>query len=634
MVDVESVSEISGGVDYAINITRIELNRNKSPSSLLRRLRFPKSGIIELARAAEVFGAALEQIHNSSSQLGNSTTSLPSLTSCELDVLAELSGCLIQRRSPPNCSDTCFHRHYRSFDGTCNNLDKPLWGSSSYPFLRLLNPSYEDGIGLPVGWSSGDRPSAREVSQRLIKNTKVDVSTEYTHMLMQIGQFLDHDFTLAPVTPSQVSFRTGQYCDNLCTNELPCFPIPVPPGDSRITRSCISFTRTSAVCGTGAASLIASKEAIRREQINALTSFIDASHIYGSDEETASKLRGNTGQGKLMIGQLSPHSQDKHLLPFDEYSIVQCDTGRMDDRCFLAGDERVNEQVGLTAMHTVWFREHNHIAEELSKINPHWNDNRLFQESRKITIAEWQHVIYSEYLPKILGPQGIATMGSYQGYNPETNPTIFNAFATAVFRFGHSQIMPFLVRLDEEYEPLSIGPLMLRDAFFAPVRILEEGGIDPLLRGLMTNPVKQRDSVARGLNTNLTEALFAQANEVALDLASLNIQRGRDHGLPSYNKWRAYCGLKAATSSLDELSSAFSNDTILQRLKELYGDDPNKVDLWVGGLMEENVPGSQLGPTFLCLLTEQFKKLREGDRYVRIIMSACSYLETYFTGYV
>ena len=176
-------------------------------------------------------------------------------------------------------------------------------------------------------------------------------------------------------------------------------------------------------------------------------------------------------------------------------------------------------------------------------------------------IAEWQHIIYSEYLPAILGPSGMQQLGSYRGYNPDVNPTIANSFATAAYRFGHSQIQPVFHRLNESYLPHTVGPLNLTDAFFSPFRLLEEGGVDPMIRGLIASPGKKRSSQS-GLVSDLTEALFqqvrlppaythththththtlVQVHEVALDLAALNIQRGRDHGLPSYLEWRRLC---------------------------------------------------------------------------------------------
>ena len=135
-------------------------------------------------------------------------------------------------------------------------------------------------------------------------------------------------------------------------------------------------------------------------------------------------------------------------------------------------------------------------------------------------VAEWQHIVYSEYIPKILGPMGMKMLGEYTGYNSSVNPSIANVFATAAYRFGHSQIMPLFERLDREYKPLPIGPLRLQDAFFAPFRLLEEGGIDPILRGLVSTPVKQHSSTS-GLNSDLTEALFAQVRKQKTTIAPL-----------------------------------------------------------------------------------------------------------------
>lgn len=127
----------------------------------------------------------------------------------------------------------------------------------------------------------------------------------------------------------------------------------------------------------------------------------------------------------------------------------------------------------------------------------------------RVVIAEWQNIIFYEYLPKIIGPSRMSSLRHYHGYDPTVNPTISNAFATAAYRFGHSQIMPVFERLDENYQPHSEGHLLLRDAFFAPFRLLEGGGVESMLRGLIASGVKRRSSIS-GLNSNLTEALFAQ----------------------------------------------------------------------------------------------------------------------------
>ena len=505
-------------VELAFNATQLRLkDAAHSPSALLRRLKFPQGGLIQRLKAAEVFDQSLSMVR-SRLLSGNLTVrkrpSIPTLSRCEVEILSKLSGCKSHNRIA-DCS-SCYHRKYRTFDGTCNNLDYPLRGAAEVPFLRLIPPEYEDGIGLPVGWST-PRPSARHISQRIIAAKEVTPSKEFTLMLMQMGQFLDHDLDLAPSSPSGIVFNTAepenlQSCDDICHNDAPCFPIQVPEDDKRINRSCLSFTRSSAVCGTGAASLLIGDVGIHREQLNEITSHIDGSQIYGSTNTTAESIRTLDGTGRLRSGDDIEQFSNKYFLPFDNVSnsLVECATGINEHRssCFLAGDKRANEQVGLTTMHTLFFHEHNRVARILADLNPHWDGEMLYQEARRIVIAEWQNIVYTEYVPKILGE---AYNDKYTGYDSSVDPTIANGFATAAYRFGHSQIMPLFPRLDAGYKPSSVGPLQLQHAFFAPFRLLEEGGIDPLLRGLIASPVKLRAS-HQGLNNNLTEALFQQVS--------------------------------------------------------------------------------------------------------------------------
>ncbi|KAK8761846.1 hypothetical protein V5799_026887 [Amblyomma americanum] len=303
----------------------------------------------------------------------------------------------------------------------------------------------------------------------------------------------------------------------------------------------------------------------------------------------------------------------KYLLPFNDGQPNDCKRNSEinDVDCFLSGDVRANEQLGLLAMHTLWFREHNRLAEALSELNPHWDGERLYQETRKIVGAEMQHITFEHWLPKILGPLGMAAMGPYQGYNPRLNPSVVNVFATAAMRFGHFLINPVLLRLGADWRPVREGPVPLRKAFFAPHLMLREGGIDPLMRGLLIAPAKLRKA-DQLLNSELTDHLFEPALVVAQDLASFNIQRGRDHGMPGYNSWRQFCNLSRA-QSFEDLRHEITSAQLREKLKRLY-KTPDNIDIWVGAISEEPLPGSKVGPTLTCLLSLQFARLRDGDR--------------------
>lgn len=431
-------------------------------------------------------------------------------------------------------------------------------------------------------------------------------------MVMQWGQFLDHDLDHALPSVSSESWD-GIDCKKSCDNAAPCFPMEVPPGDHRVTnRRCIDFIRTSAVCGSGMTSVLWGKFT-PREQLNQLTSYLDASQVYGYDDALAQDLRDlNPNRGLLREGATIPGR--KALLPYASGQFVDCRRNPLESsiNCFVAGDIRANEQVGLLAMHTLWLREHNRIVREFQEMNPHWDGDRLYQEARRIVGAQMQHITYKHWIPTVLGGTGEELMGPYTSYNRDLEASISNVFATAALRFGHSLIQPRLERLNSSYQSIPQGPLNLRDAFFAPWRLVDEGGVDPLMRGMYATPAKLK-LPEQNLNVELTEQLFRTAHAVALDLAAMNIQRGRDHAIPGYLEWRNFCNM-SRIETFDDLRGEISSSKVRQKLRELYGH-PGNIDVWVGGILEDQLPNAKVGPLFQCLLLEQFKRTRDGDRF-------------------
>ncbi|XP_069506922.1 peroxidasin homolog [Ambystoma mexicanum] len=624
-----SILEAISSVDSAINSTRTELfsRRPKTPTELLALFRYPRHpDIIETARAGEIFERTLQLIQEHVQQgltveLNSTGYHYNDLVSPHsLNMIANLSGCSAHRRSP-NCSDICFHMRYRTHDGSCNNLQNPMWGASLTAFQRLLRPAYQNGFNLPRGFAlteeSGELPLPlpRLVSTTMIGTEAITPDDRYTHMLMQWGQFLDHDLDQTVAAISMSRFSDGAPCARVCTNDPPCFSITIPENDPRVRNGrCMFFVRSSPVCGSGATSLLMNS-VYAREQVNHLTAYLDASNVYGSTEEESQELRDirQPNSGMLKQGQLVPGT-GKHLLPYAVGHPTECMTGENESSvpCFLAGDHRANEQLGLISMHTLWFREHNRIAVELQKLNPHWDGDTIYHEARKIIGAQMQHITYSHWLPKILGEAGMKALGEYKGYDRNVNSGILNEFATAAFRFGHTLINPIMQRLNATFQPIPEGHLPLHKAFFSPFRIIQEGGIDPILRGLFGVPGKMR--VPRELlNMELTEKLFSMVHSVSLDLAAINIQRGRDHGIPPYDDYRVFCNLTSA-HDFEDLRNEIQNLEIREKLRSLYGT-PKNIDLFPALMVEDLVPGSRVGPTLQCLLATQFRRTRNGDRY-------------------
>ncbi|KAI8420852.1 hypothetical protein MSG28_008047 [Choristoneura fumiferana] len=280
-----------------------------------------------------------------------------------------------------------------------------------------------------------------------------------------------------------------------------------------------------------------------------------------------------------------------------------------------AGDIRMNQNPQLTVLQIILLREHNRLADALTHLNPHWGDETVFQEARRINIAQYQHINYYEYLPIFLGAENMiknkliypGVHGYVNDYNPNVDPAVLDEHATAAFRHFHTLIRGFLQLISENRQLL--GAVRMSDWFNRPL-LLEIGTtFEDLARGLTT---QQMDFSDQFWSTEMTQFLFKRNNTVGGDLRATDIQRGRDHGLANYVTTRGACGLPVPKSFAD--MTDFISQENVKVLQHLYAT-PEDVDLVVAGSLENNVPGAQAGPTFLCILTEQFYRTRVADRF-------------------
>ena len=452
----------------------------------------------------------------------------------------------------------------RSIDGTNNNLQNPELGSTGEELLRIADADYSDGISTPAG---DDRPSAREISNVLSTADPDGTRSDrgLSAFIYVWGQFLDHDIDLTS--------------DQGTAGES--FDIEVPAGDPQFDPASTGIASIALIRSQFASDTGTSLDN-PRQQVSEITAYVDGSQVYGSDIETANCLRSFEG-GKLLIS-------DAGLLPTDA------------DGSIMAGDIRADENISLTALQTLFVREHNRLADEIIAADSTLTDEQIYQQARAIVIAEIQAITYNEFLPALLGDRAIAR---YQGYDSSVNPTIANEFSTAAYRFGHSTLNDEIEFFDNNGRAVQ-DSITLAEAFHNP-QLLEETGIDTLLKYEAST---QAQEVDLEVVESLRNALFGPPGSGGLDLAALNIQRGRDHGLADYNSTRQAYGLEAV-SSFDEITS----DVELQgKLESLYGD-VNNIDLWVGLLAEDHVRGASVGELTQTIITDQFERLRDADRF-------------------
>ena len=509
---------------------------------------------------------------------------------------------------------------FRKTDGSCNNLIYSWWGAAKTPFKRLAKPAYADDKEKPRKYSVFGQPLK---SPRLIATTIHSSQDQYStisHFLPLFGQYLMHDMTRSghSLEPSSNhAHKSDQKDDNQikkcpCNSRSPsCINMEIPEGDPILSGS---YDREAANCLVQ----IRHRDSRRdfdcdlghREQINEATAWLDQSNTYGNDDRQTRSLR-LFKNGRLKTSHFKDDDNRKY-----DYMPSKCDANKdfklllKDDVCFKSGDDRVNENPLLAGVHTIFLREHNHVVDELSVINRKWDDERLYQEGRRIMNAIYQHIVYAEWLPAVLGEHFYQAFGlapQYQGffynYDPYIVPNIAIEFAAAAGRFGHALIRSLFSEVSRSNTV--VGNMSLSDSLFRPHLLIENGesSFNNLMRGCIrdignSNP----PHVTKDLLDYLVVDHGNHNPTHYHSLPAININRGRDVALQPYNKYRAMAGLNYA-NSFEELTWITPD---IQRLLSTVYASVNDIDLFTGGLSETKVPGGLVGPTFACECSSPF----------------------------
>ncbi|KAL1428690.1 hypothetical protein MTO96_003035 [Rhipicephalus appendiculatus] len=519
-----------------------------------------------------------------------------------------------KRLLPVRCNPNA---RYRTHDGSCNNLRYPCWGRAGESYGRLLKPDYGNGM-----WS------ARK-------------GAYHSDLIVHFGQLLAHDLT------SSATFTTAQVVDGKVTKAPPkccgkgvkphpeCCHITMDHKDEFYPAGhCMDMVRSSPYNSSRTA-CPRNSPGDYREQINEVTSFLDGSVVYGSSEEESKKLRSDDGKGAKMKVDKSSLYIPKGLLPRKNEGDCNSYMPGCDKQCFMAGklisfvivwdssfllrfaahlgDARASLTPVIASLQTLLVREHNHIADELKKKG--WPDEKVYHVARKMVGACLQAITYKEYLPHVLGPGimedyrlSIPTPHYY--YNATLNPSLLNPYATAANRVGHAAVGTKFHREGQKCFHTSRVSYDLNtlDDFCKP----KTDPVRTLIMGAAYHNMQHQDTV---YSKEITRFLFANPpNQFGKDLLSLDVNRGRDHGLPSYLHYRVLCGLKPVYSFDDFKKESKSYDAV-NRLKAVYGNYFEDLDLIAGLALEIPVHGSFYGPTTLCILGEEYYRIKYADRF-------------------
>ncbi len=548
----------------------------------------------------------------------------------------------------------------QSLDGSGNNVANPTWGQSGTNYTRVAAARYADGRSQPVAG-----PNSRYVSNRIFNDNFQNIFSEdrVSQWGWTWGQFLDHTFGLAQggTETANIPFNSGDPLESF-TDTLGTIP----------------FTRDAAATGTGTNNA--------RQTVNTVNSYIDAWAVYGGTQQRLEWLRDGPVDGNMsnnaatlmMPGNYLPRANSRGNASTAPTMAVDGRLLANPGNAVVAGDVRTNENLGLDSVQTLFAREHNRIVSLLPST---LSAEDRFQIARRIVIAEQQYITYNEFLPAMGVP-----LPSYTGYKSNVNASLTQEFATVGYR-AHSQIhgefttaeFPSSRWTSAQLSQLTAAGVVvnrngsnisltvpLNVAFFNP-DLLPLIGLGPMITSLNESQYKNDEQMDNGLRSVLFRVPTATSDPTCVDqvnftpcftgvtdLAAIDIERGRDHGIPSYNQLRQAYGLPAVTSftqitgestdqfpagtgidspnSLDFLSAADLNGasmaigaadgtitatrrtTVAARLRAIYGSVDN-IDAFVGMSAERHLAGSEFGPLQQAIWTRQFQALRDGDRF-------------------
>jgi peroxidase len=471
----------------------------------------------------------------------------------------------------------------RGLDGTGNNVANPGWGIVGHTFLRGYN-SYADGVGNDTqNIIDQNFPSAQLITDLVQNGDNVDVKNAFN--MNEYGQFF------------------GQFVTHDITGT-------VPGGDPAFGSLA---TRNLGVTVNGV-----------RQQVDGESSFLDLGHVYDQSQPARDLLwDSDTGLMHTTNGVLPTRAAVAEA-ENDDSVLAPGPFGPVNPQGRITGDGRFFQTEQLASHHTAWVLNHNYHVEKLAEQNPGWSGEQLFKAAQALNEAEFQWVVYNEYLPMIIGDN----VRDYSGYKPGVNPGIINEFTNIAFRFGHDQANNTFNLLEENGAVSAGGAnFSLQNSF---------NGFDGTTK--TDNAADQADWIRGqlGIATQKIDGFIANGNRgglfgiPGLNLAAFDIDRGRDHGNQNYNDARESVGLdRYATWDEFFANSILDEDTDggaarKQALKDLYGSNPGDVDnmeALIGVLLEEKLdrPGtardSQMGETATRMIATQFENVRDGDRY-------------------
>jgi len=519
-----------------------------------------------------------------------------------------------------NIENSLVFQEFRDYTGQTNNLVHPNFGVHNGPIIRDSELEH-DGFFRPLR----NQKSGREISNicsdlsRSNFNSASDSSDEnefdpfsdesdvgLSNLAWLFGQFMDHEIV---EQTASMEDNPGTPVDETAI----CIAIPFDDPQFDATEpeeQCIMFNDNAenvATDGSGQPTL---------HNINIVTSYIDGSAVYGSESDRIPHLRLHDGTGRM---NTSTNAAGDINLPFNTIQIQNGGTpsnGIPRTDLFVTGEFRVNENVALTAMHTLWVREHNRLANEIRNApgNDQLTGDEIFEYARAVNTATIQHIVYNEFLPAFYG-QGNQpfSFDLNSEYDEDVDPSCKEHWSFVTFRVGHTLISDGINMRDTLCSLPTNGPseLHLFESFTKPNTVRDGNGIvDKILHGMSCNSARNIDPFIIGTLRNFLQ-FNVNGNQSPMDLMAINIERARDDFIVNYRQLRKDLGL----SDFDDFNENGIFTNIARQNIEVAYDNVDIIDPIIGAFSEPHIQGGAFGETIAESWRRQFQSLIDGDRF-------------------
>ena len=502
-------------------------------------------------------------------------------------------------------------KHFRTADGSWNNLDNPKEGAAGTRFLRNVNNS----AITPQSGAEMMTPNPREISRIFLTRGEAMKEVPFLNLLAAAWiQFQNHDW----VSHGEV----------LGTDVIEIPLAEDDPARRRFWQTKLFVSKTQPD-----PTRMEDKDKTPITFINEITHWWDGSQIYGSNQETVNHLRSGI-DGKLRLNA-------DGSLPVGKNGVEESGFVR-------------NWWVGLTMLHTLFAREHNAICDHLKAAHPDWDDNRLFNVARLINAAVMAKIHSVEWTPAILPNQGLDA-----GLNANWFGLLTNFFRTGKQR---KTLAPINIR-NPEMGGVVGNPT---DKHGQPYGLTEEFVEVYRLHSLLPEELTLRRVKNPGAVENIPFVATRQAGSPKLtgrisladlfysfgnqhpgqlvlnnfpkfmqemsipgnplfDMGAVDILRARERGVPRYNEFRRQLGLRPI-HTFDDLTE---DAAVVQKLKAVYGAGPadvEKLDLMIGTLAEAHRPFYfGFGETMFQIFILNATRRLQADRFY----TSCYNEETY-----